>query len=220
MLHFFECARLLNLKRLAVSRETSDEHGVELLGLDDLANDVEFAEGNERGVAFGDLREGRRLLDQRFDAAEDIPRTGGLVNRERQRRIIIDNGIRRRRRSVEGDTRRHGRLGARRRLVRLDTRVIDSRKRVLTATRTIEITNELAAAVTGLFEFHQLTTGDDRAVGSDKGGQFFLLRSFHSIVLSVSVAPCATLNSIPIEYHGSTIRVKSGVPVNCCEHWT
>ena len=143
MLHLFECARLLNLKRLAVSRETSDEHRMELLGLDDLANDVEFAEGNERGVAFGDLREGRRLLDQRFDAAEDILRTGGLVNRERQRRIIIDNGIRRRRRGVEGNRRSRNRLGgARRRNTRVSTRVVDCGERVLTATRAVQLADE------------------------------------------------------------------------------
>ena len=67
-----------------------------------------------------------------------------------------------------------------------------------------------------VLKFNELGTGDDCAVGSDKGGQFFLLRSFHSIVLSVSVAPCATLNSIPIEYHGSNTHVKSSVTVSCC----
>ena len=176
MLHFFKGARLLDLKRLTVSRQTSDEHGMELLGLDNLTDDVELTEGNKRGVAFGNLRKRRRLLDQRFDTLEDILRGRRLVNRERQRRIVVNNGIRRRGRRVEGNCRRRNRLGTTRRLLRLDTCVIDSRKRVLTATCAIEFTNERAIAASFIFEFHQLGTGDDCAVGLAKGGKDFLLR--------------------------------------------
>ena len=93
MLHLFDGACLLHLKRLAVSRKPSDEHGMELLGLDDLSDDVEFTERNERRIALRHGRKCRRLFDQVFNALENVLRAGRLVNSERQRRRIINNGI-------------------------------------------------------------------------------------------------------------------------------
>ena len=155
-------ARLLHLERLAVSRQPSDEHGVELLRLDDLSNDIEFTERNERRIALRHFRECRRLRDQVFNALENVRRAGGLVNRERQRRGVIDNGIRRRNRSIERDTRRRGRLGARRRGAGNRTSNIHCRQFVLSATPRglfIQRADERTIAATGVFEIEKLTTG-------------------------------------------------------------
>ena len=93
VLHLFEGARLLDLKRLSVSRQPRNKHGMELLGLDDLADHIELPKGHERRVLLGNASQGRRLRHQRLDPCEGFRRTGGGLHGERQRRRLVDHAV-------------------------------------------------------------------------------------------------------------------------------
>ena len=93
MLHPFECARLLDLKGLAVTRQTGDEHGMKLLRLDNLPNDLELTKGHKRRVLLRNPCECRRLQHQRIDTLENVGGAARLIDGERQTGRRVTHGV-------------------------------------------------------------------------------------------------------------------------------